>query len=71
MQGWFPWFASAEQKEVIARHRSIRDTLSSRVSDAEHLLLLAQRDANQELGLFSSHGKEIAKERLWCASRAS
>eukprot|EP00892_Ulva_mutabilis_P002339 jgi/Ulvmu1/12105/UM084_0030.1 len=63
--GWFSWFASAEQKQVIAKFRGVRDELREDVSSAEHSLLLAQRDANKQLGLFSSHGKEVAKERLW------
>ena len=70
LQGWFPWFASSEHKQIIAKFRAARDQVGSEVSEAEHALLLAQRDANKQLGLFSSHGKEIAKERLWCGGCA-
>lgn len=65
VQGWFSWFAPPEQKAVIATFRKTRDDLKVKVTDAEHALLLAQRDANKQLGLFSSHGKSAATDRLW------
>lgn len=66
-----PWFASVEQKKIIAQFRERRDSLQEQVNEAQSKLLNKQRKANKQLGLFSSHGIEEAKSRFWCALSSS
>ena len=39
--------------------------MQEEVAHAQNTLLLEQRKANKQLGLFSSHGIEEAKSRFW------
>lgn len=71
MQGWFPIFASAKKKAAIAsrKARFLKD--KAVVEELQQRQLLAEREANRELGLFSKYGIGAAKASFWCATCAA
>lgn len=64
-QGWFPWFASAKEKARVAPYRKKHQQLLSNVKQLELEHKKTLREANRELGLFSSHGVQQAKNHFW------
>jgi hypothetical protein len=68
VQGWFPWFASAEQKQRTAVLRKRYEVRRAEADLIAHEQLYAEREANKQLGLFSTYGVGRAKENFWCGS---